>query len=72
MLEVMPLIQLWALEYRTAINISDQKQKKVSSMLKVEHQQSKIKGKEVKEDSKLKENMQKKPPCERSIRLVTF
>ena len=41
-------------------------------MLKVEQQQSKIKGKEVKEDSKLKENMQKKPPCERSIRLVTF
>ena len=41
-------------------------------MLKVEQQQSKIKGKEVKGDSKLKENMQKKSPCERSIRLVTF
>ena len=43
-LEVIPIIQLWALENETAINISDQKLKKVLGKLKVEQQQSKIKG----------------------------
>ena len=43
-LEVIPIIQLWALENKTAINISDQKLKKVLGKLKVEQQQSKIEG----------------------------
>ena len=44
MLEVIPIIQLWALENKTAINISNQKLKKVLGKLKAEQQQSKIEG----------------------------
>ena len=43
-LEVIPIIQLWALENKTAINISDQKLMKVLGKLKVEQQQSKTEG----------------------------
>ena len=43
-LEVIPIIQLWELENKTAINISDQKLKKVLGKLKVEQKQSKIEG----------------------------
>ena len=51
-LEVMPIIQLWALENKIAINISDQKLKKVLSKLKIEQQLlSKMEGQEVKEES---------------------
>ena len=46
-LEVIPIIQLWALENKTAINISDQKLKKVGK-LNIEQQQGKTEGQEVK------------------------
>ena len=36
--EVMPIVQLWALEDRPAIDVSDQKLKKVLSKLKIEQQ----------------------------------
>ena len=41
-LEFIPITQLWALENKTAINISDQKLKKLLGKVKVEQQQSKI------------------------------
>ena len=44
MLEVIPIIQLQAIENKAAINISDRKLKKVLGKLKVEQQQSKIEG----------------------------
>ena len=50
MLEVILLIQLWALENKIAINIRDQKLKKVLCKLKVEQQQSKIGGQQVREE----------------------
>ena len=50
MLEVIPIIQLWALENKTAINISNQKLKKVLGKLKAEQQQSKTEEQEVKDD----------------------
>ena len=37
-LQVMPIIQLWTLQNKTAIDISDQKLKKVLSKLKAEQQ----------------------------------
>ena len=37
-LEVIPIVQLWALENKSAIDISDQKLKKILSKLKIEHQ----------------------------------
>ena len=37
-LGVIPIIQLWALENKTAIDISDQKPKKVLSKFKIEQQ----------------------------------
>ena len=46
-LEVIPIIQLWALENKAAINISDQKLKKVGK-LNIEQQQGKTEGQEVK------------------------
>ena len=49
-LEVVSIIQLWAIESWTAINISNQKLKKVLGKLKVEQQQSKIERQEVKEE----------------------
>ena len=36
--EVIPIVQLWALEDRPAIDVSDQKLKKVLSKLKIEQQ----------------------------------
>ena len=51
-LEVIPIIQLWALANKTAIDISDQKLKKVLSKLKIDQQLlNKIKGQELKEES---------------------
>ena len=44
------MIQLWALENKTAINIKYQKLKKVLGKLKVEQQQSKIEGQEINEE----------------------
>ena len=43
-LEVIEIIQLWALENKTAINKRDQKLEKVLGKLKVEQQQSRIEG----------------------------
>ena len=51
-LEVMPIVQLWELENKTAIAISDQKLKKVLSELKIEQQiHNKIEGQELKKES---------------------
>ena len=51
-LEVTPTIQLWALKNNTAIDISDQKLKKVLGKLKAEKQLlNKIEGQELKEES---------------------
>ena len=51
-LEVIPIVQLWALENKSAIDISDQKLKKVLSKLKIEQQLlNKIEGQELKEES---------------------
>ena len=51
-LEVTPTIQLQALKNNTAIDISDQKLKKVLSKLKTEKQLlNKIEGQELKEES---------------------
>ena len=51
-LEVTPIIQLCSLENKTAIDISDQKLKKVSCKLKIEKQVlNKIEGQELKENS---------------------
>ena len=51
-LEVIPIVQLWALANKTAIDISDQKLKKVLSKLKIDQQLlNKIKGQELKEES---------------------
>ena len=51
-LEVISLIWLWALEKKTAIDISDQKLKKVLVKSKIEQQLlNKVKGQEVKEES---------------------
>ena len=48
----MPMIQLWARENKTVINISDQKLKKVLGKLKTEQQLlNKMEGQEVKEES---------------------
>ena len=48
----MPIFQLWALENKTAIDISDQKLKKILSKLKIEQQLlNKIEGQELKEES---------------------
>lgn len=47
----MPIIQLWVLENRTTINVSDQNQKKVLAKLKVELLQSKIEEQKVNEKS---------------------
>ena len=47
-LEVIPIVQLWALENKSAIDISDQKLKKVLSKLKIEQQLvNKIEGQEL-------------------------
>ena len=47
-LDVIPIIQLWALENKSAIDISDQKLKKVLSKLKTEQQLvNKIEGQEL-------------------------
>ena len=51
-LEVIPIVQLWALENKSAIDISDQKLRKVLSKLKIEQQLlNKIEGQELKEES---------------------
>ena len=51
-LEVMPIIQLLALQNKTAIDISDQKLKKGLVKLKIEQQLlHKMEGQEVKEES---------------------
>ena len=51
-LEVIPIVQLWALENKSAIDISDQKLKKVLSKLKIEQQLlNKIEGQESKQES---------------------
>ena len=51
-MEVIPIIQLWVLENKTAIDISDQKLKKILSKLKIEQQLlNKIEGQELKEKS---------------------
>ena len=51
-MEVIPIIQLWVLENKTAIDISDQKLKKILSKLKIEQQLlNKIEGQELKEES---------------------
>ena len=50
-LEVIPIIQLWALENKIAVNISDPKLKKVLGKLKVEQHQSKTEEQVVKEES---------------------
>ena len=51
-LEVIPIVQLWALENKSAIDISDQKLKKVLSKLKIEQQLlNKIEEQELKEES---------------------
>ena len=51
-LEVIAIIQLWALEIKTAIDISDQKLKKVLSKLNIEQQLlNKMKDQVVKEKS---------------------
>ena len=52
-LEVIPIVQLWALENKSAIDISDQKLKKVLSKLKIEQQLvNKIEGQELNKESK--------------------
>ena len=49
---LIPIVQLWALENKTAINISDQKLKKVLCKLKTEQQLlNKIEWLELKEES---------------------
>ena len=50
-LEVTPIIQLWALQNKIAVNISDPKLKKVLGKLKVEQHQSKVEEQVVKEES---------------------
>ena len=51
-LEVIPIVQLWALENKSAIDISDQKLRKVLSKLKIEQQLlNKIEGQELREES---------------------
>ena len=51
-MEVIPIIQLCVLENKTAIDISDQKLKKILSKLKIEQQLlNKIEGQELKEES---------------------
>ena len=51
-LEVIPIIHLWALENKTAIDVSDQQLKKVLGKLKVEQLLlNKVEGQEVKEES---------------------
>ena len=51
-LEVIPIVQLWALENKSAIDISNQKLRKVLRKLKVEKQLlHKIEGHELKEES---------------------
>ena len=48
LLDVIPVVQLWALENKSAIDISDQKLKKVLSKLKIEQQLvNKIEGQEL-------------------------
>ena len=49
-LEVIQITQLWVLENKNAINISYQKLKKTLGKLKVEQQQSKIEGQELKDE----------------------
>ena len=50
--EVIPIVQLWALENKSAIDISDQKLKKVLSKLKIEQQLvNKIEGQELNKES---------------------
>ena len=50
--EVIPIVQLWALKNKSAIDISDQKLKKVLSKLKIEQQLlNKIEEQELKEES---------------------
>ena len=51
-LEVIPIVQLWALENKSAIDISDQKLRKVLSKLKIEQQLvNKIEGQELNKES---------------------
>ena len=51
-LEVIPIVQLWVLENKSAININDQRLKKVQNKLKIEQQLlSKIEQQELKEES---------------------
>ena len=50
--EVIPIVQPWALEDRSAIDVSDQKLKKVISKLKIEQQLlNKTQGQGLKEES---------------------
>ena len=50
--EIIAIIQLWTLEKKTAIDISDQKLKKLLNKLKIEQQLlNKIEGQELKEES---------------------
>ena len=52
LLDVIPVVQLWALENKSAIDISDQKLKKVLSKLKIEQQLvNKIEGQELNKES---------------------
>ena len=49
--EIIAIIQLWTLEKKTAIDISDQKLKKLLNKLKIEQQLlNKIEGQELKEE----------------------
>ena len=50
-LEVIPIVQLWALENKSALDISNQKLRKVLSKLKIEQLLNKKEGHELKEES---------------------
>ena len=51
-LEAIPIVQLWALKNKSAIDISDQKLKKLLSKLKIEQQlENKIEGQELNKES---------------------
>ena len=51
-LEVIPIVQLWALENKSAIDVSDKKLRKVLSKLKIEQQLvNKIEGQELNKES---------------------
>ena len=51
-IEFIPIVQLWALEQKSAVDIRDQKLKKVLSKLKIEQQLvNKIEGQELNKES---------------------